>query len=143
MKQSKKIILALIIFSLMNVSCGFDHDKADTKNNKGKFKDYLKVDLTPDVKDIYCFGDFIGIDSSVYFSFTCDSTTIQRIIDRNNLVLSDSYDRGLSLNYNFTWWDEEKIAKIRPYKTDEGGNLIQYLWYDKENKKAYYQKFSI
>ena len=33
----------------------FDAYKPDTKFNKERFKDFLKVDLTSDIKNIYCF----------------------------------------------------------------------------------------
>jgi len=40
--------------------------------------------------------------------------------------------------------DQEKINTIRPYKRGDGyKEVCQYLWYDKDNKKAYYQKFSM
>ena len=40
----------------------FDAYKADTKFNNERFKDFLKVDLTSEVKDIYSFDDAIGIN---------------------------------------------------------------------------------
>ena len=47
----------------------FDYDKPDTKNNKERFADFLKIEITPDIKDIYCFDDAIGIDADYMFSF--------------------------------------------------------------------------
>jgi len=58
----------------------FDAYESDTKYNKERFFEYLSVELTPDVKDIYCYGDFIGVDYKVLFTFICDATTIHRIL---------------------------------------------------------------
>ena len=38
----------------------FDHDKPDTENNRKRFVDFLKVEITPDVKNIYCFDDAVS-----------------------------------------------------------------------------------
>ncbi|HTO16605.1 MAG TPA: hypothetical protein VLZ83_12600 [Edaphocola sp.] len=122
----------------------FDSDKPDTKYNKKRFEEYLEVKLTPDIKEIYCFGDFLGIDYKVLFSFTCDSTTIKRIIDKKKLELTDeNNDSGLLFMDDFNWWNKEKIEKIRPFKNGKENEFWQYLWYDKDGKKAYYEAFSL
>src|SRR5690554_3575712 len=61
----------------------FDAYKPDTKFNKERFKDFLQVDITPDIKNIYCFDDAIGIDADYMFSFNCDTTTARKIIERS------------------------------------------------------------
>lgn len=122
----------------------FDSDKADTKYNKKRFEEYLEVKLTPDIKEIYCFGDFLGIDYKVLFSFTCDSTTIQRIIDKKKLKLTnENNDNGLLFMDDFNWWDKDKIETIRPFKNGKENEIWYYLWYDKDSKKAYYEEFSL
>ena len=122
----------------------FDPDKADTKYNKKRFEEYLEVKLTPDIKEIYCFGDFLGIDYKVLFSFTCDSTTIKRIIDKKKLELTnENSDNGLLFMDDFNWWNKEKIEKVRPFKKGKENEYWQYLWYDKDSKKAYYEEFSL
>src|ERR1700709_759178 len=55
----------------------YDNGVPDTENNKKRCKEHLQVDLSSDVKNIYAYGDFIGIDYKVLISFTCDSTTIE------------------------------------------------------------------
>lgn len=50
----------------------FDQDRPDTENNQKRFKDFLKVEITPDVKNIYYFDDAIGIDSDYMFAFNCN-----------------------------------------------------------------------
>ena len=65
----------------------FDAHKSDTKFNKERFTDFLKVDLSPDIKNIYCFDDAIGIDADYMFSFNFDTTTARRIIEKHQFKL--------------------------------------------------------
>ncbi len=122
----------------------FDYDKADTKYNKKRFIEYLEVELTTDIKEIYCFGDFLGADYKVLFSFKCDSSTVQRIINKKDLKLTNTdNDNGLLLSENFKWWKKEIIKKFKPYKTGKTQEYWQYLWYDNKNKIAYYEVYSL
>jgi len=139
-KNKKKFVkygILILCLTFCWYECGPDPE------NKRKFKKNLGVELTPDVKDIRYYSDFIGIDFSVYLAFTCDSSTIQRIIKEKGLQLADDKDMG-GLSGYLNWWDQKKINTIRPYKRGDGyKEVCQYLWYDKDNKKAYYQKFSM
>lgn len=65
----------------------FDAYEPDTKFNKERFTDFLGVDLSPDIKNIYCFGDAIGIDADYMFSFNCDTATKGKIIEKHHLKL--------------------------------------------------------
>jgi len=104
----------------------------------------LGIKLTPDVKDIHYYSDFLAIDFTVLLAFTCDSSTIQRIINANGLKLAVGNDTGLGTSFKFNWWDPEIIKTIRPFKNNvKYDGPHKYLWYDKDNKKAYYQKFSM
>ena len=122
----------------------FDAYEADTKYNKERFIEYLSVELTPDVNEIYCYGDFIGVDYKVLFTFRCDSATIHRIIEKKKLEMAnDNTDIGLQFSDEITWWNKEKIYKLTPFKQGEDNKFWQYLWYDKNNKTAYYLQFSL
>ena len=78
------------------------------------------------------------------FSFTCDTATIQRIIEKKNLKqFSDNMNEGLHFGEDFHWWNKNKILEIKPFKSGIENEFWQFLWYDKENKKAYYQEFSL
>jgi hypothetical protein len=122
----------------------FDSDTADTKFNKQRFVEYLEVNFSTDVTNIYCFGDFLGVDFKVLFSFNCDSTTIQEIINKKGLkVINDSSDTGLLFQDDFKWWDKEKINQLKGYKNGKVNEFWQYLWYDKNQKKAYYEEFTM
>ncbi len=136
----KNRLYYLILISTILSSCGqFDSNKPDTDRNKKRFQEYLEIDLTQDVSNIYCDGD-LGPDYSVLFSFNCDSSTVGRIIKKKNLRISKDYDDGLFFLKEYSWWHKEQIEKIRPYKNINKGKLSQYLWYDKETKKAYYEE---
>lgn len=121
----------------------YDADSADTKDNKDRFKEHLQVELTDDVKDLYTYGDFMGIDYSVLMSFTCEQTTIDRIIKRNGLHLSFEGDNGFVLQPNLNWWKRDSINQLIPYKAGEEDEFFQYLWYNPVTKRAFYQEFTM
>ena len=79
-KQSRKIIEK--VFPV------FNSHTADTDNNKARFRDFLKVDLSEDVKNILCYDNAIGIDASYAFSFNCNSETSRKIIETNKVNLT-------------------------------------------------------
>ena len=122
----------------------FDHDKPDTENNKKRFEDFIKVKITPDVKNIYCFDDAIGIDADYMFSFDCDSTTSLKIIEVNGLKPDTvNTDNGFSMQHDFNWWNKEKITKLQKYSWTNGDRYFKYYWYDKENGKGYFFDFDL
>lgn len=122
----------------------FDHDKPDTDNNKKRFKDFLKVDITPDVKNILCFDDAIGIDADYMFAFNCDSLTSRKIIEVHNLVLDTiNSDNGFGIQHDFEWWDKKRIEKLQKYSWTNGNQYYKFYWYDKDNQKAYFFDFDI
>ena len=122
----------------------YDNGKPDTDNNKKRFKEHLQVDLTDDVKNIYAYGDFLGIDYKVLIAFTCDKTTIDKIIAVKKMQLTTAKDDdGLFFLDEFQWWDKDKIELLEPYKVGKDGEYWQYLWYDKKNKTAYYEEYSL
>lgn len=122
----------------------FDHDKPDTENNKKRFKDFLKVEITPDVKNIYCFDDAIGIDSDYMFAFNCDKSTSRKIIEVHDLTIDTlNLDNGFGMQHDFEWWDKKRIKKLQKYSWTNGNQHFKYYWYDKKNEKAYFFDFSM
>lgn len=127
-----------------NVFPRFDHDKPDTDNNKKRFKDFIKVELTSDVKNIYCFNDEIGIDVDYMFAFNCDSTTSNNIIKKHELKLDTvNTECGFGMQHDFDWWDKERIAELPKYSWTNGEQYFKYYWYDEENEKAYFFDFDM
>jgi len=122
----------------------YDNSKPDTENNKKRFKEHLQVDLTDEIKNIYTYGDFLGADYKVLISFSCDTTTLNKIVKTKAMTLSTTdNDEGLFFLDEFPWWDKKVIAKIKPFKVGKEYEHWQYLWFDKKNKTAYYEEFSL
>ena len=122
----------------------FDHDQADTDNNKRRFEDFIKLNRTPDVTNIYCFDDAIGIDADYMFAFNCNSETSARIIAAHNLTM-DTTNSGnaFGLQDDFEWWDKDRIAKLTKYNWTDGDQYFKYYWYDDDHQKAYFFDFDM
>jgi len=122
----------------------YDAYKPDTDHNKRRFKEHLQVELTDDVKNIYSYGDFLGINYKVLIAFTCSKTTINSIIEIKKMQKTPSKDDdGLFFLAEFKWWDKDKIELLTPYKIGEKGKHWQYLWYDRKTKQAFYEEYSL
>jgi hypothetical protein len=122
----------------------FDAYQPDTKYNKERLKDFLQVDLTEDIKNIYCFDDVIGIDADYMFSFNCKTTTAKKIIDKHKLKLDkETTDYAFGLQNDFDWWDKKKIEKLDLYSWQGEHQYFKYFWYDKTEQKAYYFDFDM
>lgn len=122
----------------------YDNGKADTENNKKRFKEHLQVDLTSDVKSIFTYGDFLGADYKVLIAFTCDQSTVNKIIAAKKMQLTTSKDDdGLRFLDEFKWWDKDKIELLQPYKVGKETENWQYLWYDSTTKQAFYEEYSL
>lgn len=125
----------------------FDSDVADTESNKKNFQNFLNVDLTPDIKNIYCFGDALGQNADYMFSFTCDSTTAQNIIEENELVKDSTIGNNPeSLQHDFVWWDKQRLSQLQSYSWNsnlETKNRHKLFWYDDRNQKGYYFEYEL
>lgn len=122
----------------------FDAYNPDTKFNKERFKEFLQVDLSADIKNIYCFDDAIGIDADYMFSFNCDTTTARKIIEKHQLKLDKTTtDYAFGLQHDFVWWDKKKIEKLNLYSRQSDNQYFKYFWYDKSEQKAYYFDFDM
>jgi hypothetical protein len=121
----------------------FDAYEPDTKFNKERFRDFLQVELTPDIRNIYCFDDAIGIDADYQFGFNCDTSTARRIIEKHGLTLDTvTTDYGFGMQHDFEWWDKTKIEKLALYSW-QGDQYFKYFWYDTAEQKAYFFDFDL
>lgn len=122
------------------LSAKFDPINPDTRFNKKRFTEFFGFDPTPDITNLYCYSDELGIDASYYFSFKCNETTVQKI--RKDLKLAHDLAAidlsGFHLNYD--WWDNDKLKTIKPL-TRQDGSLYWYLWYDEESGQVYFLTF--
>ena len=86
----------------------------------------------------------MGIDYKVLIAFTCDKSTIDKIIAGKNMQLSTTeHDSGLFFLDQFNWWDKDKVEFLQPYKVGKDAEYWQYLWYDPKSKQACYEEFSL
>ncbi|WP_143436592.1 hypothetical protein [Hymenobacter crusticola] len=121
---------------------GFDATQADTESNRRRFRDFLGITPTPDVKNIYCASDRLGIDASFTFTFECSPSTHQAIIQQLQLQPDTAIvafsSGGFSTNY--AWWDKKLTEQVKPYSRSQGA-LRWYLWRDEKRNKDYFLTF--
>ena len=118
---------------------------ADTHRNRRRFREYFDTLDVPDARDIYCYTDFMGIDYTVMFSFTCDTTSLGRIVRSKGLAQGpDEYDKpGLRSSWDFPWWKEEELDRTEPFHRGKDQEDRIYLWYDPVLRRLTYQQFSL
>jgi hypothetical protein len=146
MKNKICLLLIALFFSgcTSDTRPTFSYTKPDTEDNQRIFNDFLKVELTQDIKNIYCFDDELGIDADYQISFTCSPATAQTIIKRNNLRRdSTTTDFGFAMQNEFKWWNKEKIATLELYSWTNGSDYHKYFWYDTSQQKAYFFDFDM
>lgn len=128
-----------------NIIPAYDADQPDTENNQKRFRESFGIRAGSDVKQLYTYGDFMGIDYTVLMAFTCEKQTISAIIEKDGLKLDKhNDDTGLSGMYAPDWWKRELLPKMACYKkgsVEEG--YFKYLWYDPNTKKAFYEEYSL
>lgn len=122
----------------------YDYKVPDTKPNKGRFKQHLGIEPTNDVKNIYAYGDFfLGLDYKVLIAFSCDKSTIEKIIQRKDLQPAGRKGGGLMFLDEFSWWDKNKIDSLEGYRKGIESEYWEYLWYDPKTKRAFYEEYSM
>lgn len=140
----------------------FDAGAPDTKFNKKRFFEFFRVYPTPDVKNLYCYADQMGIDASYWLAFECNDSTVKKIIDNLQLKPDKQYafimdmqgkvidsipkdgerlSGGLNSQPAF-WWDTTFIKHSEPYGRTEDA-LCWYLWHDTKNNKVYFLTFDM
>lgn len=122
----------------------FDAYTPDTPSNKKRFHDFLRIELTKDIHQIYCFDDAIGIDADYMFAFHCAPSTVEKI-KRKHLLKRDyqTTDFAFGLQNDFKWWNKAKIAKLDLYSWNDGKSYYKYFWYDEKEQKAYFFDFDM
>ncbi len=137
-------ILGLAFYFIDRLLPSYDSDRPDTENNKKRFESHLETDFNPSVKNIYSYADFLGIDYSVHIAFEADSQTINQIIQNKDMkIVSEEKGGGLYNGLDFPWWHRYELEKMVPYQYGNLGDYMEFLWYDRNNGKAYYQEFSM
>ena len=120
----------------------FDAYTPDTKYNTERYTDFILDTLTPDVKNIYCFGDQIGIDANYQFAFTCNAATAQKIIAAHELK-PDTANEFTGFRTDFKWWDATKIEKLDCYTHEGEHRIFTHFWYDEAEQKGYFTTYDM
>ena len=136
-----RIIELGILFMLLYSCNHFDDKIPDTAANKKHFENFLKVKITPDVKNIYTCGDEIGIDASYHIAFECHDSTKNKIININNFTPDNISGIGIQPPPH-EWWDEQEILHL-PQFSNIKRQYHRYFWYDSISQKAYYSDFDL
>lgn len=138
-------ILAVLVMLLL-VACAppFDSRIPDTENNQFHYEHLINVKLTPDVTNLYTYGDELGIDASYYLAFECDRNTALHIVKTNNLKEDTKNGIPLSSGFNMPWWSEREIESLQRYVyQNEEGTYFKYFWYNTKNRHAYFLDFDL
>ncbi|WP_231372756.1 hypothetical protein [Aureivirga sp. CE67] len=120
----------------------FDSYHTDTDNNKKRFKDFLKIDISKDVKNIYCYSNELGLNSKYMFSFNCKTETSEKIKSKHHLIKDTLNLDSYSLQKEFDWWNIAEIKKLQKFSWKEN-QIIKEFWYDNKNQKAYFFEFDL
>ena len=125
----------------------FNSDTPDTESNRKNFRRFLNTEVTPDVKNLYCFDDATGADADYMFAFNCDSVTAKNLIATNNLKKDTTVGNNPEgLQHNFPWWNKKRIRELQSYSfnsSEKGKGFHKLFWYDGEARKAYYFEYSL
>jgi len=119
-------------------------DTPNTERDRKRFREYLLTEIPDDVKNINSYADFLGADYKILISFTCNKSTIEKIVAAKKMESTTTKnDGGLFFGEEFLWWDKDKIKLLDPYKVGKDHEYWKYLWFDPKTKQAYYEEFSL
>lgn len=124
----------------------FDSDSADTPNNKQRFKEFLKIPVSSDIKHIYCYADEFGPDADYSFAFECSKETKEQILKVHQMVLDSNttFPSTASLQHDFKWWNKAFIQTLDRHVFESSDQrFYKYFWYDKKLRKAYFFQFDL
>ena len=119
-------------------------DTPNTGRDKKCFREYLLAEIPEDVKNINTYEDYFGADYKVLIAFTCNQSTIDKIVASKKMGLTTKEDdNGLNFMAEFPWWDKGKIQSLKPYKVGKEYEYWKYLWFDPKTKQVYYEEYSL
>lgn len=119
-------------------------DTPNTNRDNKCFKECLLADIPTDVKNINTYEDYFGADYKVLIAFTCNPSTIDKIVASKKMELTTKEDdNGLNFMAEFPWWDKRKIQSLKPYKVGKEYEYWKYIWFDPKTKQAYYEEYSL
>jgi len=142
-KQIMKYFPASVFLFLLLAGCtNSDPNKPDTRANIRGFERIVNVPKSDDVKDIYFFADEFGFDPTYQFSFTCDISTIKKIVAAHKLnrITGKEVNPHFGTGQEFKWWNKEKVEALNLHwnRYDSIAYKVVDVWYDEKNSKGYF-----
>ena len=114
--------------------------RPDTFANKRFFEKFTKTEITPDIKNIYCYSNEIGFDAVYRMKFNCNREAVKTIASNLQLEKSEKPDEGL-IGGEPVGWDDAVVRTVLPYRKEDGRRNFWFLWYDSTHQQAYFLKF--
>lgn len=68
---------------------------------------------------------------------------MKKIIAKKNLQPAERKGGGLFFGDEFPWWDKNKIDSLEGFRKGEEYGVWEYLWYDAETKRAFFEEYSM
>ena len=152
MRRTSIAILCLS-FSIVAAFC--------TVKSQDSFAHFFHFERTQDVKDLHYFSDKMGIDASYWLSFSCDDSTVNKIVASLNLKPDIQYSVATfadgqvdsiptdgqrffgGLDSRPTeWWDTALIRKTTPYSRKDRV-LRWHLWHDTLKHRVYFLHYDL
>lgn len=121
----------------------YDADQPDTRFNQKRFTEHLQLPCPPDVRQLYCYTDELGLDTKYLFSFRCTPATFRRLVAQNQLRPDSVRTDPSGLLRPFAWWPEGAERGLTAYWRTDREQWFQYLWYDARQQRAYYLEFTL
>jgi hypothetical protein len=115
----------------------------DVDQNYINFENYFELKLEEEITQLYYCSDEMGIDQKYWFSFEAEDSTVMKVVSTMSLSDSIPNEMGISNFYaGREWWNDSLVDNIEPYWRIQD-DLYQFLWYDKELKKAWFLDFDL
>lgn len=147
MKFANQLLVVLpctLLFSCNVFHPRFDSKKSDTENNRFHYEHLVGIKWTNDVKNLYAYGDELGIDASYYVAFECSQQTSHKIIESNEMIKDSGKGTVLSSGVQFAWWNMNEIDTLTRFVySNSAQTYFKYYWYNSENGKGYFLDFDL
>lgn len=141
--KAKEVVRENVLDPIKNQLPVFNCVDPDVDQNYVNFENYFELKLSDELSELYYCDDEMGINQKYWFSFEAEDTTVLKIVTKMSLSDSVSSEMDVSNFYaGRSWWNDSLVDKIDPYWRIQD-DLYQFLWYDKELKKAWFLDFDL
>ena len=141
--KAKEVVRENVLDPIKNQLPVYNCVDPDVDQNYVNFENYFELKLSDELSELYYCDDEMGINQKYWFSFKAEDTTVLKIVTKMSLSDSVSSEMDVSNFYaGRSWWNDSLVDKIDPYWRIQD-DLYQFLWYDKELKKAWFLDFDL